>query len=85
MYQLKKNSAVEQMRVNPHVLNFFILTLKQDYNNLEDHTLIAQLLKERFKINVNKNDVDKILGVETKQHDCFEDESRKQFYKLKTI
>jgi hypothetical protein len=85
MYKLKKNSAVEQMRVNPQVLNFFILTLKQDYPNLSDHTLIAQLLNQRFKLHVTKNNVNEILGPEIILTECFEDESRKQFYKLKTI
>ena len=82
MFKLKKNS-VEQKALNPMSLNYFIFSVKQQYGDLKDHSLIAQLINERFNLKVTKDQVDDYYGFNDILVECFEDESRKQIYKLK--
>lgn len=61
---------------------FFIFRLRQDFANLTDHSLIAHLLKTRFKLSVSKEDINNYYGFDDIITECLEDESRKQFYTL---
>lgn len=88
MFRQKKKNSVEQKRVDPITLSFFIFTLKQSYGKLKDHALIAQLLNEKFKLGVTRKDIDEYYGFNDNPviiDECFEDESRKHEYFLKTI
>lgn len=82
MLQFKKKIAVEQKRVSALQIAFFIFNLRRDYADLKDHSLIAHLLKTRFKLNVSKQDIDDYYGFNDIITECFEDESRKHFYTL---
>jgi len=79
---LKKKNSVKQKRVSSLQIAFFIFNLRQDYADLKDHSLIAYLLKTKFKLNISKQDIDSYYGFDDIITECLEDESRKQFYTL---
>lgn len=79
---LKKKNSVKQKRIDPISLNLFIFTVKQQFGDLKDHSLLAYYINQKFKLNITKEDIDDFYGFNDILVECFEDESRKQFYKL---
>ena len=79
---LKKKNSVERKSIDAISLNLYIFTVKQQYKDLSDHALIAHLINQKFKLNITKEHIDNFYGFNDIYVENFEDESRKQFYKL---
>lgn len=82
MFKIKVKNSVKPKKLDHVSLGFYIFLIRNKSGPIKDHALLAQLIKKRFKIEVSKSDIDNYYGFNDVVSECYEDESRKQLYKL---
>lgn len=82
MFKIKVKDFIKPEKLDHISLGFYIFLIRNKSGPIRDHALLAQLIKERFKVEVSKADIDNYYGFNNVVSECYEDESRKQFYKL---